>query len=141
MTRSNCVLLVLLFAAPWLGAAEYHVQSGSPATNQGTEAEPFGTIQQAVEAAGEADYLGFGPVFSTATKRAAGSPRGLQELREVLASVSLPVVAIGGIQLADLPRVQACGAAHWAVISDILAHPDPKNRASEFAVPTPPRPL
>ena len=56
------------------------------------------SLSQAIEAASQADYIGFGPVFATATKRAAGTARGLQQLEQVLLAVTIPVVAIGGIQ-------------------------------------------
>jgi len=80
----------------------------------------------------EADYIGFGPVFHTQTKRAAGHARGLDSLREAVAESVLPVVAIGGIRHAHLPAVRATGARHWAVISDILGHPDISARARQF---------
>ncbi|MCX8027004.1 MAG: thiamine phosphate synthase [Thermodesulfovibrionales bacterium] len=43
-----------------------------------------------------ADYIGFGPIFHTKTKDA-GLPKGISELRNICQTVSIPVIAIGGI--------------------------------------------
>jgi thiamine-phosphate pyrophosphorylase len=82
-------------------------------------------IEQArVAAAGGADYLGFGPVFATSTKRTGYSPRGLEGLRRVRAEVTLPVVAIGGIDFDNASEVIAAGADAVAMISALKAWPD-----------------
>lgn len=78
--------------------------------------------QVAAAAAEGADYIGFGPVFATSTKALADPVVGLSGLAAACASSVLPVVAIGGITLADLPAVQASGAHGWAVISDLLRY-------------------
>jgi thiamine-phosphate pyrophosphorylase len=84
------------------------------------------TVEEAEEAArGGADCLGFGPVFPTQTKADAGAPLGLSRLAEVTARVSLPVVAIGGITLDNLPAVVAAGAAAAAVIAAVDQSADP----------------
>jgi thiamine-phosphate pyrophosphorylase len=85
--------------------------------------------QACVAAAGGADYLGFGPIFATSTKRTAYSPRGLEELRRVRAAVTLPVVAIGGIDLGNALEVIAAGADAVAMISALKAWPDPAEAA------------
>ncbi len=78
------------------------------------------SIAEAVEAerAG-ADYVGFGPVFSTGTKDA-GKPIGTDMLARVRSEVNIPVVAIGGITAGELPRVVSAGAQAVAVASGIL---------------------
>jgi len=48
---------------------------------------------------GGADYIFFGPVFATPSKAAFGAPQGIEHLREVCASVEIPVLAIGGVNL------------------------------------------
>ena len=48
---------------------------------------------------GGADYIFFGPVFATPSKAAFGAPQGIERLREVCASVEIPVLAIGGVNL------------------------------------------
>ena len=82
-------------------------------------------IEQAIEAAKlGADYVGFGPVFPTATKLDAGPVSGLETLRQVCSRVSLPVVAIGGICASNIAEVASAGAACAAVISAIVCAPD-----------------
>ena len=77
-------------------------------------------IEQALEAeqAG-ADYIGFGPVFHTSTKDA-GNPRGTVLLGEIKNKVSIPVVAIGGINLENIHSVLETGVDAVAVASAIL---------------------
>lgn len=76
-----------------------------------------------------ADYVGFGPVFSGATKGSPLAPRGLAGLREAVAASDLPVVAIGGITLGNLPGVVAAGAHAAASITDVAGAPDVSARA------------
>jgi thiamine-phosphate pyrophosphorylase len=80
--------------------------------------------QARLAAAGGADYIGFGPMFATPTKRTGYSPRGLSALREVRAAVSLPIVAIGGIDFEHAAEVIAAGADAVAMISALAAGPD-----------------
>ncbi|GAB4417773.1 MAG: thiamine phosphate synthase [Thermodesulfovibrionales bacterium] len=78
------------------------------------------SIEEALDAeSGGADYIGFGPVFYTATKDA-GKPKGLDMLREIKRSVKIPVVAIGGISLRNLQSVLNAGADAVAAASAIL---------------------
>ncbi len=78
------------------------------------------SVSEAVEAEeGGADYIGFGPLFPTATKDA-GKPKGLEMLREVRKHVKIPIVAIGGISLPVLLEVFESGADAVAVASAIL---------------------
>ena len=77
---------------------------------------------RAAQAAG-ADYIGFGPVFPTASKDA-GPLQGVGILRQVRAAVSVPIVAIGGITDDTLRDVLSAGADGAAVISAVLDAPD-----------------
>ncbi len=83
---------------------------------------------RAAEKAG-ADYVGFGPLFSTSTKDA-GSAKGTAGLALVKQAVSIPVIAIGGINHANVGDVMRAGADGVAVISAILSAPDIKKAAA-----------
>jgi len=65
---------------------------------------------------GGAGYLFFGPVFSTPSKTAFGAPQGLERLAEVCRAVAIPVLAIGGITLANAADCLAAGASGIAAI-------------------------
>jgi thiamine-phosphate pyrophosphorylase len=65
---------------------------------------------------GGADYIFFGPVFATPAKAAFGAPQGIEPLREVCASVEIPVLAIGGVNLENAGSCVAAGAAGIAAI-------------------------
>jgi thiamine-phosphate pyrophosphorylase len=81
--------------------------------------------QALAAAAGGADYIGFGPVFGTRSKRNPDPTVGLEALRAIAAEVAVPVVAIGGITLDRVADVAATGAAAAAVISAVSEAPDP----------------
>ncbi|MBI2358471.1 MAG: thiamine phosphate synthase [Deltaproteobacteria bacterium] len=82
-------------------------------------------LEQAIEAEqGGADYIGFGPIFGTATKETGYAPRGVDMLRAVCRAVSIPVVAIGGISEANVAQVWRAGAAAAAMISDLMRAED-----------------
>jgi len=83
---------------------------------------------QAAEAGG-ADYIGASPVWSTPTKTDTEAPLGLEGLRELCSAVSIPVVAIGGINKTNSAEVVAAGAAGIAVVSAVVAADDPRAAA------------
>ena len=61
-----------------------------------------------------ANYVFFGPVFDTPSKRKFGAPQGIERLRQVCGALRIPVIAIGGINKAnaeDCIRVGAAGVA------------------------------
>ncbi len=70
-----------------------------------------------------ADYLGVGAVFGTATK-ADAAPLPPQTLRDICAAVDIPVVAIGGVNRANLPLLAGSGVSGAALVSAIFAAPD-----------------
>ena len=71
---------------------------------------------QAARAAG-ADFVVFGPVFETESKRTYGAPQGLEKLREVTRALGeFPVVAIGGITLENFSECFEAGARGIAAI-------------------------
>jgi thiamine-phosphate pyrophosphorylase len=70
-----------------------------------------------------ADYIGYGPIFTTATKDA-GPLQGIEGLRKVRSAVSVPIIAIGGITKKNIVDVFKAGADGAAVISAVLSAPD-----------------
>lgn len=87
------------------------------------------TVELAVaaEKAG-ADYIGAGAVFGTTTKQNAKN-LSLDTLRDICRAVTIPVVAIGGINGDNLPRLAGTGAAGAAVVSALFAQKDPEEAA------------
>lgn len=79
-----------------------------------------------------ADYIGVGPVFATATKPDARDLLGLDGLRRLTASTSLPAVAIGGITPANGAAVVAAGAVGICAISAILGQDDVRAAVAAF---------
>jgi thiamine-phosphate pyrophosphorylase len=81
-------------------------------------------LQEALQAEKDgADYLGAGPVFATPTKPDAAPAMGLEGLAEICRRVSIPVVAIGGINEQNAATVIEAGADGVAVISAVVAAP------------------
>jgi thiamine-phosphate pyrophosphorylase len=72
-----------------------------------------------------ADFVVFGPVFDTPSKRVHGAPQGIAALGRVVAAVHVPVLAIGGIDATNVASVRAAGAHGIAVIRAILGAADP----------------
>ncbi len=82
---------------------------------------------EALEAEADgADYLGVGPIFATSTKPDALPPIGLDALRGIRRAVRIPLVGIGGISAANAGEVIRAGADGVAVVSALIAAPDPK---------------
>ena len=93
-----------------------------------------GTVEeaQAAEKAG-ADYIGVGAVFGTSTKKNARN-LSLEKLQEISSSVSIPVVAIGGINASNLMELAGSGVDGVAVVSAIFAAKDPGQATRELKV-------
>lgn len=79
-----------------------------------------------------ADYIIFGPVYDTESKRSFGGPQGLDKLSQAASGVKIPVYAIGGIVPERASEVRKAGAAGMAVMSFILDHPDPEEAARQL---------
>ena len=88
-------------------------------------------------AAGKPDYLGFGPIFKPGSKQDHDSVVGVEGLRTIRSLTSLPVFAIGGIQIDQVGEVMRAGANGVAVISAILKAPDISHAVNAFLAQMP----
>ena len=84
------------------------------------------TVEEAKKAEKDsADYIGSGAVFPTATKDDADSV-SKEELKEIVDSIDIPVVAIGGITVENANTLKGSGIAGFSVVSAIMSAEDPK---------------
>jgi thiamine-phosphate pyrophosphorylase len=81
---------------------------------------------------GCADYVVFGPIFDTPSKRSFGPPLGLDLLADVCRNSSIPIFAIGGITCERVREVRQAGAHGVAVIGALLARDDISASVREF---------
>jgi thiamine-phosphate pyrophosphorylase len=73
-----------------------------------------------------ADYVGFGPVYMTGSKKDAGPVSGLGVLKQVVETIPLPIIAIGGITAENVLEIMKTGAYGIAVISAVCCQIDPQ---------------
>ena len=78
-----------------------------------------------------ADYIGSGAVFPTATKDDADSV-SKEELKEIVDSIDIPVVAIGGITVENANTLKGSGIAGFSVVSAIMSAEDPKEASRKL---------
>ena len=76
-----------------------------------------------------ADYIGFGPVYPTTSKEDAGPAGGLDLLKQIVETIPLPIIAIGGIGRENIPLVMKAGVYGIAVISAVCCQKDPTEAA------------
>jgi thiamine-phosphate diphosphorylase len=90
-------------------------------------------LDDAVRAEKEgADYIGVGPIYSTATKTDAGEPLGLDVLIRIRKAIKIPIVAIGGLNHTNVEAVIKSGANGIAVVSAIVSAKDPEREARKL---------
>ncbi len=90
------------------------------------------TLAQARKAEAEGvDYIAVGSIFSSPTKPKA-TVVGLERLRQVRKAISIPIVAIGGINRQNIGEVMAAGADSAAVISAVLNQKDMESAARQL---------
>ncbi len=91
------------------------------------------SLPEALEAeVNGADWLVFGPIYDTASKRAHGPPQGLDALTRVATAVRIPVLAIGGMTAERVREVKRAGARGVAAISAILSADSPADATRRF---------
>jgi thiamine-phosphate pyrophosphorylase len=74
-----------------------------------------------------ADYLGVGPVFGTPSKSDAGDAIGAEGIASVRSVTTLPIVAIGGLDLTNSSEIATAGADGVAVIRAVMLADDPED--------------
>ena len=90
------------------------------------------TVAEAKKAEADgADYIGSGAVFPTATKDDADSVSKLQ-LKEIVHSIDIPVVAIGGITLENADTLKDTGIAGFSVVSAIMSADNPREASQKL---------
>ena len=90
------------------------------------------TIDEAKKAENDgADYIGTGAIFPTATKDDAPKITK-KDLKEVVDSINIPVVAIGGINLENASELKDTGIKGLSVVSAIMSSEDPKKSAEKL---------
>ena len=90
------------------------------------------TVDEAIKAEEDgADYIGSGAVFPTATKDDADSV-SKEELKNIVDSINIPVVAIGGITLENANTLKDTGIAGFSVVSAIMSADNPKEASKEL---------
>ena len=90
------------------------------------------TVEQAVRAESDgADYLGVGAIYPTTTK-VVTVLTPVQTLRDIVKSVKIPAVAIGGLNAGNLGILYGSGAGGIAVVTAIMQSDDPRRTAAEL---------
>ena len=85
------------------------------------------TLEEAQKCLTEgADYIGFGPVYPTASKEDAGPVTGIGLLKQVVEIIPLPIIAIGGVSVENTPEVMQAGIHGIAVISAVCCQENPE---------------
>lgn len=93
------------------------------------------SIAQAREAlAQHPDYIGFGPIYPTPTKVIPDPVVGTENLKTVLGFATVPVVAIGGIDLATAQKVTAVGAQNFCAVRYLMETPSLADRIDQLNV-------
>lgn len=90
-------------------------------------------LEEALKAEKEgADFITLGPVFETPSKLQSGKPVGVDVIKKVKEKVTVPVFAVGGININRVNEVKEAGADGIALISAILSSKNIKETTEEF---------
>jgi thiamine-phosphate pyrophosphorylase len=90
-------------------------------------------IKEAIQAEKDgANYLGVSPIYKTTTKQDAGKPKGIKLIKKIKKVSSLPLVAIGGINLENAEEVIKAGADCICAISAVVTKENIKEEIKKF---------
>jgi thiamine-phosphate pyrophosphorylase len=120
-------------AAVAVGAAGVHLPAGgSPRSARlrlgahrlvGISTHSRAEVEAALAAG--ADYVSLGPIFASASKPGYGPPLGLSNLDRIAQEFEIPILALGGITVANAAQCLAAGAAGVAVMGSVMRSADP----------------
>ncbi len=79
-----------------------------------------------------ADFITFGPVFETPSKKKYGLPQGLDRLAQTASVTQIPVLALGGIKLNNIPSVLEAGVHGVGLISGIWNNSNIENESNKY---------
>ncbi|HKI49901.1 MAG TPA: thiamine phosphate synthase [Desulfobacteria bacterium] len=143
LTRQYNALLIINHRAELahaIGADGVHLTESSPAVRKIRKEFPAlligkstHSLQSALRAQHQgADFVTFSPVFDTPSKQQYGPPQGLEKLKQVCTVLDLPVLALGGIDLARTSTVRKLGAFGVALIRGIWNSPDIEHESLQY---------
>ncbi|MEO0453212.1 MAG: thiamine phosphate synthase [Verrucomicrobiota bacterium] len=122
-----------------LGAAGVHVGQDDLTVSEAKEQSDIScvigksthSLEQARQAqTDKADYIGFGPIFTTPTKP--GRPAiGPELITQMSHEISIPAFCIGGIKKENVSELKARGAERVVIVSGLLQSSDPTTYAKE----------
>lgn len=98
----------------WVGRSTHSLESAKQAEKNG------------------ADFILFGPIFDTPSKRKYGRPKGLVALQEIKHFMKIPVFAVGGIDLDKAERCLDYNADGLAGISSVMRAENPAEILSSY---------
>ena len=143
VTQAFCVPLIVndhIDVALATGADGVHLGADDMPVRLARQIFPDGILgyspedtEDARRAAGEgADYLGCGPFAATSTKPDAGQAIGAEGITRMVQAVTIPVIAIGGINRSNMLEAIRAGAVGVAVASAVIASLDPAESVHEL---------
>jgi len=79
-----------------------------------------------------ADYISLSPIFATSTKQDAGRPVGIELLKKIRRYISIPIIAIGGINSSNAKEVILAGADGLCAISAVITKQNVRQEIDKF---------
>ena len=85
-----------------------------------------------VALAAQPDYVALGPIYETILKKMAWAPQGLARLQDWKKQLSVPLIAIGGLNFERAKLAFEAGASSVAVVTDIVTADDPEHQVKTW---------